>query len=157
MKDRTKGKMFVALTLAIISMSLGCVCGMCNIGDEASKLILPATQSDDQINNTIDENPEKLDEITEKQDNPIKEKIKPNTNKDETTINKIINKNITIVENKTNNNNTTNSTVDNTTNTNMTQPDDNTQIKNNTQQQRTIITPYKESKQDVKHDKNHSH
>lgn len=126
MKEKTKGKLFVALILAVASMSLGCVCGMSNIGDEVSKIILPVSlsQPDDKIN-VIRENPEKLNEITIEE--PETQNTKINPTKNENMIDKIINKNMTIKPNKTDNNITTNNTTSN--NTQNTTPKDYRSIK----------------------------
>ncbi|WP_303235159.1 hypothetical protein [Methanosphaera cuniculi] len=129
MKEKTKGKLFVALILAVVSMSLGCVCGMSNIGDEVSKIILPVSlsQPDDKIN-VIREDPEKLNEITIEEPK-TQNTTKINPTKNENIIDKIINKNITIKSNNTDNNTTTNDTPSNNTQNTTPTPKDNTPIK----------------------------
>lgn len=127
MKEKTKGKLFIVLILAVISMSLGCICGMSDIGDEVSKIILPVSlsQPDDKIN-VIRESPEKLNEITIEE--PETQNTIINPTKNENTKDKIINKNITIKPNKTDNSTTTNNTTSNDTQ-NTTPKDNNRSIK----------------------------
>ena len=125
MKEITKGKLLITLIFVTIAMSLGTVCGSAHIAQQTSKIIIPTslTTSNDKIS-VIQEEEIENDVLINQDD-----KIEIQEDRQESLINRILNKNLTIniqeetPENMTNNTTDANNTDINTTenNTNTTQ------------------------------------